>query len=389
MLTIVHQNPIIDLGDAIRVDRKFDEGIRRYCEQIPAAIVSVHPRAKPGTDIMDAIEVERETAPYRTVALDVDDRGRLSDPSGDTLRGLISDSALVYGQAYGAGRIAKKLGTPYIGIVEYDLGTQITVATCDLIGPARKFVRATRAVADYFAVQVPELVGAQSIHCNGYPIYEALNKKGANCLLYLDSRVSSDMVIAMDELLQRLAFRPRRRWKLMYSGRFVRMKGVCDVITTAVALRELDLDFELHLYGQGPEKEKMQEMIADHAAHDYIYLHGAVPFPVLFDLSKAFDLFVCCHIQSDPSCTYLEAHGAGLPIAGYENRMWSRLCRESGGGVSGPVGEPRALASRIFSLLNSADYDAACISARNFASKHTFEAEFDRRIADIRRHLVS
>ena len=338
---------------------------------------------------MDAISIDLASAPYRMFALDTDEAGRPSQEGAAELRQLISRSRLVYGQAYNAGNEARKSGVPFIGVVEYDLRTQITANTCNTDNPIRKLVRATRTVVGHFADELPGLAGAAALHCNGYPIYDAMTRRHANCLLYLDSRVRSDMVIGPEELGARLADRPRRRPKLLYSGRFARMKGACDVVATGILMLKSGLAFELHLYGQGPEKARMQAMIDEHGAGHAIQIHDALPFPQLFEISKSFDLFVCCHIQSDPSCTYLEAHGAGLAIAGYDNRMWRRLCGEARSGIISPMGDPGGLAQRIIAFVGSPDFDPACRQARKFASEHSFESEFERRVTDIRVHLAA
>jgi colanic acid/amylovoran biosynthesis glycosyltransferase len=52
-----------------------------------------------------------------------------------------------------------------------------------------------------------------------------------------------------------------------------------------------------------------------------IITRDAVPYAEFVNISRCLDVFVCCHIQIDPPCTYLESYGAGLPIVGYANRM--------------------------------------------------------------------
>jgi len=76
--------------------------------------------------------------------------------------------------------------------------------------------------------------------------------------------------------------------------------------------------------------------------------------------------------------------GAGLPIAGYANKMWARLCSESGGGLSVPIGRVAELASLIERLAESpAQLTLLSEKALDFAVAHTFESEFDKRIRAI------
>ena len=93
------------------------------------------------------------------------------------------------------------------------------------------------------------------------------------------------------------------------------MKGAVDAVKTAVAALERGLDIEMHYYGQGSQFDDMQR-IANAHGRSRVHVHNAVPYAELVRRSRKFDAFVCCHVQNDPSCTYIESMGAGLPIAG-------------------------------------------------------------------------
>ena len=108
------------------------------------------------------------------------------------------------------------------------------------------------------------------------------------------------------------------------------MKGAADVVRTGLECLKRGIDIELHCYGEGSLSNEMCRLATP--APGTITIHDAVPYPELVEISRTFDAFVCCHVQNDPSCTYLEALGAGLPIIGYANRMWSRLQKASGAG---------------------------------------------------------
>jgi hypothetical protein len=91
-------------------------------------------------------------------------------------------------------------------------------------------------------------------------------------------------------------------------------------------------------------------------------------------------VFVCCHVQNDPSCTYLESFGAGLPIVGYANRMWERLCDASGAGLCSPIGKPHLVAADVRRLTNRADLATKSVQALDFARAHSYETEHGKRI---------
>jgi colanic acid/amylovoran biosynthesis glycosyltransferase len=220
---------------------------------------------------------------------------------------------------------------------------------------------------------------AHSLHCNGYPIHAASKSYNNNRLLYLDSRMSGDMLMGNEELAARLAARAGRPLRLLYSGRYEAMKGALDAVKVGLACLKRGLNIEMHCYGQGNLKDEMRRL----ASGTPITVHDAVPYPELVKISRTFDIFVCCHIQSDPSCTYLESFGAGLPIAGYANRMWTGLCAASNAGYCSSIGAAQKVARSIESMLAPGLLDTLSWRALKFAEDHRFELEFQKRIESI------
>ena len=111
-----------------------------------------------------------------------------------------------------------------------------------------------------------------------------------------------------------------------------------------------------------------------------IHIHDAVTYPQLVELARNFDVFVCCHIQNDPSCTYVESFGAGLPIVGYGNRMWRRLCEASKAGMWSKTGRPQLVARDLQRLAGDPVLlESMSSKARAFALEHCFENEFAKR----------
>jgi glycosyltransferase involved in cell wall biosynthesis len=380
-ITMVHSNPArIDNG-VFKVDRKFHVGMQTYADQIRIPLTTVHPEMAPDQAIMDPIEVPCSELSYRVMIVKTDRAWRPLPAEIPRLRDKISASRLVYGTGLGSSKIARDVGVPYILILEYDLQTQITVSTSQVSSSLRRTIRAARCAWQYWTRGIPEMRGAHSLHCNGYPIYDATRRYNANSLLYFDSRMSADMIIPQQELDARLATRVGRTQRLLFSGRFERMKGADDAVRVAVECLRRGLDIEMHFFGQGSLRGEMELIAATAQRPGRIFIHDAVPYTELVTASRTFDLFVCCHIQSDPSCTYLESFGAGLPIVGYANRMWRRLRETSGAGFASPMGSPEKVVDDVEKvLLNSDVLPAMSEKALAFARQHCFELEFRKRI---------
>ena len=383
MITMVHSNPARLVDGILCVDRKFHTGMLAYCAALGGGLTTVHPLATQDYIGIDMIEIPLDALPYAVLIV---------DPDGDLgpFRLLIESSTLVYGMGLSFERIARACGVPYVMVAEYDLKTRIVVATSQVRSAVRKSVRAARVAWDYYRHFVPDAKRAAAIHCNGYPICDALQPVNPNRLLYLDSRMSKDMVVASEQLRCRLLNRRSRPLRLLFSGRYEPLKGALDVVKVGISAIRRGLHVEMHTYGDGSQKGEMRRLVESAGMTAQIMVHDAIAYPELVEISRGFDVFVCCHIQGDPSCTYLEAFGAGLPIVGYDNRMWRRLCQESGAGLSARMHDVEAVVSGLKSIQSQSGLlEKLSLWAREFALSHTFDREFAKRTDAIREALVS
>jgi colanic acid/amylovoran biosynthesis glycosyltransferase len=384
MLTMIHSNSARIENGILRVDRKFLTGMRLYAEQIDMPLMTIHPEMDATDQTMDLVQV-----PCKDLGFDVMIIKKDADPreTRERLQKQIRRSHLVYGSGFGSSQLARKLGVPYILVLEYDLGTHITVSVMQVQNVARRAIRSLRRLAHFIGHDIAEIRGALALHCNGYPVYAESRFFNANRLLYLDSRMSADMVITEQQLGDRLRQRSDRPLRLLFSGRYESLKGADDSVRVALECLKRGLDIELHTYGHGSLRDKMLQLASQ--SDGRIHIHDALPYPELVQRAYESDLFICCHIQSDPSCTYLESFGAGLPIVGYANRMWGRLSAFSQSGYASAMGRPSAVADDVARLIADADLLADMSrQARAFALNHVFEHEFTLRTVAINQTLA-
>ncbi len=383
---MIHSNSACIVNGILHVDRKFLTGMRLYAEQIDMPLMTIHPEMATADQTMDLMKV-----PYKDLGFEVMIIKKDANPreTKERLQKQIGRSHLVYGSGFGSAKIARQLGIPYILVLEYDLRTDITMNAMQVQSMARRGIRALRCIKRHIVEDIPSMRGARALHCNGYPVYDESRIFNANRLLYLDSRTSPAMVITEPQLDDRLRQRSDRPLRLLFSGRYERVKGADDSVKVALECLKRGLDIELHTYGQGSLRDTMLQLARRSPVRNRIHIHDAIPFPELVQRAREFDLFVCCHIQSDPSCTYLESFGAGLPIVGYANRMWQRLSASSESGYASPVGQPAAVADDVARLIANPDLLASkSKQARAFALGHTFEHEFSLRVDAIRQELA-
>lgn len=82
------------------------------------------------------------------------------------------------------------------------------------------------------------------MHCNGYPMHDQSKWFNSNRLLYFDSRMSADLVIPEDGLDDRLSAigAANRPLRLLFSGRYDRVKGADDAVRVGIECGKRGLD---------------------------------------------------------------------------------------------------------------------------------------------------
>ncbi len=231
------------------------------------------------------------------------------------------------------------------------------------------------------------VVGANGLQSNGTPTYDCYRELSAKALVYFDSRITEDLLSNEEQIQNRLADVESRPLQLFFSGRLTRMKGAMDIVQVAVQLRRLKVNFHMTICGDGDLKDEMQRAIEAGHLNKHVSMMGVLDFrnSLVPYVRSSVDLFVCCHPQGDPSCTYLETMSCGVPIAGYANEAFEGVVRSSGSGWLTPLNDPTALAKTIADIQrNAGSLRDMSLSALRFARSHTFEQTFSRRIEHLR-----
>jgi colanic acid/amylovoran biosynthesis glycosyltransferase len=279
--------------------------------------------------------------------------------------------------------LCNRIGVPVIHVSEYTLRTDWQII--DASG-ANSILKLRRKLWAWKAERLRRyLIGISAgLQCNGVPTYSAYREMCSDALLFFDNRVKHFDIITSERLAQKAdEVRVGKPLRLVFGGRFVPMKGVLQLPEVARHLRQAGIPFELSIYGAGPEESKLRAAIARYALEDQVSIFppidfdkGWVPF-----LKQAADLFVCCHMQGDPSSTYSEVMACGVPVAGYDNEALKGIVELSGSGFLAPMGASKVLASVIADLHRGRDrlVKAAQIG-RSFSMQHCFEATFSRRV---------
>ncbi|MAI78561.1 MAG: hypothetical protein CL917_06460 [Deltaproteobacteria bacterium] len=381
MMILVIYSPCYIEGSNLWIDRKVHSGNCLFAQQLSIKITMIAPVLEDPSKMMDLIAVPLDELTYAVEPLKCDDSYVLDSSETERVRKLVQKSTLVYGTGFEIHTHTQKLNKAHVAIAEFNLATQIQISRLAVEGTLRRSARTAKTLLRFLGESRMHR-HAHSVHCNGYPMYYQTKYLNDNCLLYLDSRMTENLIINLDRLEARLEdFAKGRKARLIYSGRYEAIKGALDVVEVGIELNRRGVRFELDLFGKGAQAEEMRRRVETSGGGDNIRVNDAIPYPELIERSHDSDLFVCCHVQDDPSCTYLEASGSGLPIAGYNNRMWKNFARFANNGVITTRKQPKDLANKIEKLLSDRqrliDFSR---QSREFALAHTFEKEFGSRI---------
>jgi glycosyltransferase involved in cell wall biosynthesis len=365
--------------EQVVLTRKFVEGAALYAQLWPGRLrVLMHPAAQRSNDL-DHVVVRKRELPFELDVCAFD---------GPQLAARIVDSALVLGGPdYRMPHLAdfcRAQKIPCVNVTEYSLRTRWQIANVQ--APSRlRFLRTAAWELNQERLTLRSISRAAGVQCNGTPTYSLYRRFSPDPLLYFDTRTRRDMFASATDMAERARRLSRAEpLTLAFSGRLIPMKGAEDLIDVAAQLKRRMFPFRFLIAGDGSSLPAMRERVRREGLHEVEFL-GVLPFETgLMPLMRSeVDLFVACHRQGDPSCTYLETLAAGVPIIGYENEAFAGLLGLGEVGFGVPMNRPDLLAQRISELSRSEIIERSERGLR-FARQHAFEKTFERRVE----HLI-
>jgi glycosyltransferase involved in cell wall biosynthesis len=365
----------------ITITRKFLDGVAEMAKHWDGPVEVILPPIDAATDNLDSVRIDP-----RAMGLSVKVVPFEADRLMPELVGAGIVLATVYYLLNDAAAWCQQVGVPCVYVAEYTLETRLQILAAEVSNP---LIRARRRFWEYGQERKirASLRLSASVQCNGTPTYDAYQPICSNSLLYFDGRVTRDMLISPDELARRLEYlRTGRPLRLAFSGRLIRMKGADHLLLVARELKRRQVPLELTICGDGVLADGMRQQIGSFGLEDCVRMPGVLDFAneLLPLVKREVDLFVCCHRQGDPSCTYIETMSCGVPIVGYENEALAGLLRRVPAGIGVPMDDVSALTDAICRL--HADRDTLAAMSRRaleFAADNTFEATVRKRMAHL------
>jgi colanic acid/amylovoran biosynthesis glycosyltransferase len=381
-ITLVIISPLKGLvqpNGKIVLTEKFVDGMGLYRKLWDGPILHLCEPAEREGHNLDNVEVETRAPTFDTIC------ARLTD---EHLRSVLPKRSLVVTsvgeQFYSVSTVCRRLGLPCVYVTEYTLRTRLQIISeyqkNAVYGTWQKLRQAQQEVFQRRAMSI-----AAGVQCNGLPTFRAYKGLSPSIHLFFDTRTERSMLATADQVAsKRFAKQPGKKLRLAFSGRLTLMKGVDDLLVVANHLRSLLNDsFELSICGDGDYADQLRQDILQDGLSDLVTMRGNLDFKteLLPFLKNETDMFVCCHRQGDPSCTYLETMACGVPIIGYANEAWSQLSDHARTGWVVRNGDALAMANKIAKLDQSPDaIEREGVNSLRFAAENTFEKTFQRRV---------
>ncbi|MFU8883636.1 MAG: glycosyltransferase [Rhodobacterales bacterium] len=372
--------PVSDHGGQLKLDTKFVDGMHVQVREWNGPVRCVLQRTKhaiPFGQVYDVADLSFELTILDQLAPLPD--AVLADVSAVMLSADMVDIGPLSDQV-------RRAKLPFVVTIEYTLATRLRILWLENWRNPLRLLRSAIWTLNQERAVRSALRAADGVQFNGYPAHDAYASMNANTLLYLDNRMTPDLFATSAEMQARAEHaRQGEPLRLIYSGRLEHLKGSQDLPRLMQELRNKGVQATLDIYGAGSLLDQLRASFAPFK--DMIRIHAPVDFAselVPINRQQA-DIFVSCHRQEDPSCSYLEAMGCGLAVAGYANQMWNRLQHSSGGGGVAPIGNIAALAEVIAGWDKDRDaLIAASEAGLDFARKHSFNQEFKKRMDHVR-----
>ncbi|MCD6351263.1 MAG: glycosyltransferase family 4 protein [Armatimonadetes bacterium] len=152
---------------------------------------------------------------------------------------------------------------------------------------------------------------------------------------------------------------PHERPYLLSAGRLVAKKGFLYLLRAAQALVGRDLDFDLHIYGSGPQRAEIEQQITGLQIRDCVHLHDAVTEEEMVKLYQEADVFVLASVQAPDGDNegvpnvLVEALAMEVPAVATRTGGIPELIQHGVTGLLAEPGDPVDLADQMERLLRN------------------------------------
>lgn len=143
---------------------------------------------------------------------------------------------------------------------------------------------------------------------------------------------------------------------LLTIGRLVERKGIDTVLAALPALSRAHADLVYVIVGDGPDKARIESLVAEHGVQAQVRMLGRVPFDRLLDYYNLCDVFVMPsrsdeHDVEGFGIVFVEASACGKPVVGARSGGVTDAVIDNETGFLVPPNDADALGQKLGELL--------------------------------------
>lgn len=187
--------------------------------------------------------------------------------------------------------------------------------------------------------------------------YQFLQQQGDRPKQITEEILNKIQVVHCGVALENFPFQTKQKFskKILIKslGRLVEKKGFDTLVLAASELQKKGIDFHIEIGGDGPEKEKLINLIAETGLQSYITLVGSLPHQKILAWLKESDIFVlACKIdkqgdQDGIPVVLMEAMAIGIPVISTHLSGIPELIQDGSTGFLAEPNNPLSLATKI------------------------------------------
>ena len=151
------------------------------------------------------------------------------------------------------------------------------------------------------------------------------------------------------------------------------VKGIDVLLKAMPVVIQAIPNIQLIIAGEGPEKEKLQQIVQDLSLHAFVRFESTVNHTR--DLLAAFDVFVMPSLMEGLGLSVIEAQATGIPVIASNVGGLPELVEDSKTGYLVPVGDSQVLAQRIIEMLKNPVQAKAMAAEARFLVEQKFSSE--------------
>jgi glycosyltransferase involved in cell wall biosynthesis len=137
-------------------------------------------------------------------------------------------------------------------------------------------------------------------------------------------------------------------FRLALPGRLIKRKGHRYAIEALEKLKGHYPGISLHIYGDGPDREVLQQIVAEKDLNQHIFFHGYVND--LVNRLKEMDIVLIPSLWEGFGLVFLDAFAAGVPVVAFDLPAANEIIRDGYNGLLAAPNSSGDLAENILKL---------------------------------------